>query len=33
LLLMLGFAALFLAGLAIAILPGRRSGRTRDAGI
>ena len=32
LLLMLGFAALFLAGLAIAILPGRRSGRTRGAG-
>jgi hypothetical protein len=31
LLLMLGFAALFLAGLAIAILPGRRSGRTRGA--
>jgi hypothetical protein len=32
LLLMLGFAALFLAGLAIAILPGRRSGRARGAG-
>jgi hypothetical protein len=32
LLLVLGFAALFLAGLALAILPGRRSGRTRGAG-
>jgi hypothetical protein len=32
LLLVLGFAALFLAGLPLAILPGRRSGRTRGAG-
>jgi hypothetical protein len=32
LLLVVGFAALFLAGLAIAILPGRRSRRTRGAG-
>ena len=32
LLMVLGFAALFLAGLALAILPGRRSGRSRGAG-